>query len=80
LGAVSTEASAGMGIALEGISAPSEDLDQDLSTLLTERACRTELARLQPLATQPPNLQLALLFAVAWLRVAGTPDTVSTSW
>ena len=55
------------------------DLAADLRTLLADRACATGLATTTAAAGREPATALALLFAVAWLRVAATPDAASPS-
>jgi ATP-dependent DNA helicase RecQ len=79
LGSISEQAGAGMAIAFADISPPSTDLDGDVHALLADRTCTSTLQTLLPLADQAAERQLALLFAVAWLRVAGTHDATSPS-
>ncbi|MCA8955008.1 MAG: RecQ family ATP-dependent DNA helicase [Planctomycetes bacterium] len=79
LASISPQASAGFALAFETITAPATDLDTDLDTLLADRSCATARQALLPFAKQPPDLQLDLLFVVAWLRVGGTPDALSPS-
>ncbi len=79
LRSVSQQASAGFALIFEEISPPSPDLDGDLRTLLTGRACASALETMLPVASLPAEMQLALLFVVAWLRVSGTPDAMSPS-
>ncbi|MFO1077940.1 MAG: RecQ family ATP-dependent DNA helicase [Planctomycetota bacterium] len=79
LSSMGAEATTGFALALDTVSPPSTQLDEDLVSLLSDRACVPALARFLPLAMQPPETCLALLFVVAWLRVAGTPDAISPS-
>jgi ATP-dependent DNA helicase RecQ len=76
---VSPQAQAGTDQFFADITEPSPDLDADLQTLLAERACTAALKRLLPVTALPSNNQLPLLFAVAWLRVAGTTHSTSPS-
>lgn len=79
LTAISPAAAAGARHFFGDISGPSPDLDGDLTTLLAGRACHRALRGLLPIAAQPAETVLALLFVVAWLRVAGSHDTASQS-
>ncbi len=79
LSALGTPASAGFGSILAPLTPASSDIDGDLRTLLAQSACTTALTTLLPMAQQPNTTQLALLFVVAWLRVAGTADATSSS-
>jgi ATP-dependent DNA helicase RecQ len=79
LRAVSPQAQAGTDLFFAELTEPSPELDKDLRSLLGERACSTALDRVLPVASLPPASQLPLLFAVAWLRVAGTTQSTSPS-
>lgn len=80
LQALSPQASRGIEFVLAHVlGAPSAALDDDLLQLLARSACRTAVASLLPVHALPPERRLALLFAVAWLRVAGLPDAPSGS-
>jgi ATP-dependent DNA helicase RecQ len=80
LQALSPQAARGIELVLEhALGAPSAALDDELRQLLAPSACRTAVACLLPVHAQPPERRLALLFAVAWLRVAGLPDAPSAS-
>ncbi|MCB9878201.1 MAG: RecQ family ATP-dependent DNA helicase [Planctomycetes bacterium] len=79
LASISTQASAGFALAFAGIAEPSADLDRDLVALLADRTCTATVHTLLPLARQSAETCLALLFVVAWLRVAGTHDATSPS-
>jgi ATP-dependent DNA helicase RecQ len=79
LSTISPEAATGFAVALEGICGSSKDLDTDFAEALGDRTCRTALEQLRPMAAQPADVQLALLFATAWLRVAGTTEATSKS-
>ncbi|HEB53021.1 MAG TPA: RecQ family ATP-dependent DNA helicase, partial [bacterium] len=79
LAAIGATASAGFAVAFAGIAEPAADLDSDFVELLAERACATAVEALLPLAEQSEDVCLALLFAVAWLRVASTHAATSPS-
>ncbi|MBX3462860.1 MAG: RecQ family ATP-dependent DNA helicase [Planctomycetes bacterium] len=72
-------ASEGFALALADLTPACVDLDGDLRRLLAERICTAALRALLPAAKQSDETQLALLFAIAWLRVGGTPDAISPS-
>jgi ATP-dependent DNA helicase RecQ len=76
---ISAQAGAGFALAFDGVAEPSSSLDEDLLALLGERACTPAVESLLPLVRQSAETCLALLFAVAWLRVAGTHDATSCS-
>ncbi|HEX5052479.1 MAG TPA: RecQ family ATP-dependent DNA helicase, partial [Planctomycetota bacterium] len=77
---VSAQAQAGMDLCFDAATCEApRDLDSDLRELLDQRACATALETLLPVSRLPPETQLALLFAVAWLRVSGSHDTTSPS-
>lgn len=79
LTAVSAQAGAGFGLVFDGLATASERPDDDLVALLAERTCRSAVESLLPVSGQSPETCLALLFAVAWLRVAGSHDATSSS-
>lgn len=77
--AVGAQARDGMELLLAGLTPPSDDLDADLRLLVAPHACTTALRVMGPIAQIPAESQLALLFAVAWLRVSATHDQTSAS-
>ncbi len=79
MAALGEPARAGMQVFFAPTPAASSDLDADLQGFLASRTCHGAVASLLPCERQSAESCLDLMFAVAWLRVAGTPDAMSPS-